>query len=398
MPASLSLRRITADGRYIPEIDGLRFVAIASVVLYHICLQWTGSSTAGGSVTPRPQVVHVLLHLERGVPIFFCISGLILGLPFARYHLCHGPQVCFSSYLLRRITRIEPPYLINQLLRFPLFLLVFHPGMRVAMRHLFASFFYLHGILYGTRPIIHPPSWSLEIEVQFYVLAPWIAAIVFRAQRPWLRRSLLLLAIAAASGLALQLSPIAHPRLALTLAAHLAPFLSGLLLADLYLNVFSTLPESWIWDLVSVPLWSAVFLVSNQAAILLLPFLVLALVPAAFRGRLLRPFFRLPAISTTGGMCYSLYLTHSLVLQICFFALARTALVAGSLTHLLAGVLLSVPAVLAVGTVYFVLIERPCMDRTWPVRLHAQLTTWFSRHPRTTPTAASKVRHLPFKS
>ncbi len=31
----LSLRRITSGGGYIPEVDGLRFVAIASVLIYH---------------------------------------------------------------------------------------------------------------------------------------------------------------------------------------------------------------------------------------------------------------------------------------------------------------------------------------------------------------------------
>ena len=30
------IRRITRDGRWIPEIDGLRFVAIMSVLLFHL--------------------------------------------------------------------------------------------------------------------------------------------------------------------------------------------------------------------------------------------------------------------------------------------------------------------------------------------------------------------------
>jgi peptidoglycan/LPS O-acetylase OafA/YrhL len=31
-----SFRRITSSGTFIPEIDGLRFVAIASVVMHHL--------------------------------------------------------------------------------------------------------------------------------------------------------------------------------------------------------------------------------------------------------------------------------------------------------------------------------------------------------------------------
>jgi len=32
----LSFKRITSSGSFIPEIDGLRFIAIASVVLFHL--------------------------------------------------------------------------------------------------------------------------------------------------------------------------------------------------------------------------------------------------------------------------------------------------------------------------------------------------------------------------
>ena len=34
--AFFSLRRVTSGGKFIPEIDGLRFVAIASVVISHV--------------------------------------------------------------------------------------------------------------------------------------------------------------------------------------------------------------------------------------------------------------------------------------------------------------------------------------------------------------------------
>jgi len=34
--AVFGLRRITSSGNFIPEIDGLRFIAILSVVLFHI--------------------------------------------------------------------------------------------------------------------------------------------------------------------------------------------------------------------------------------------------------------------------------------------------------------------------------------------------------------------------
>ena len=34
----LNFRRVTTQKRFIPQIDGLRFVAISSVVLFHLML------------------------------------------------------------------------------------------------------------------------------------------------------------------------------------------------------------------------------------------------------------------------------------------------------------------------------------------------------------------------
>jgi peptidoglycan/LPS O-acetylase OafA/YrhL len=29
----------------------------------------------------------------------------------------------------------------------------------------------MHGLLIGTKPILDPPAWSVEIEIQFYIIA-----------------------------------------------------------------------------------------------------------------------------------------------------------------------------------------------------------------------------------
>ena len=52
-----------------------------------------------------------------GVLLFFTISGFILGLPFARQYLVAARPVSFGFYR-RRVTRLEPPYLISMLLLF----------------------------------------------------------------------------------------------------------------------------------------------------------------------------------------------------------------------------------------------------------------------------------------
>src|SRR4051812_28720923 len=109
-----TLRRITSGGKYIGEIDGLRFVAISSVVAFHLFgyLAFYNHTTVG------PLFTTILHNGDRGVPLFFVISGFILAVPFASHHV-HGRQpVNLRGYFLRRLARLEPPYLLNLLVCF----------------------------------------------------------------------------------------------------------------------------------------------------------------------------------------------------------------------------------------------------------------------------------------
>src|SRR2546430_13501195 len=102
-------RRITTSGEVIPEIDGLRFIAIAAVILHHL----------GLFVSTQRQADEGLLLLgQNGVELFFAISGFILAVPFAMHYLNAGKRVKLSRYFVRRFTRLEPPYLLSLLLLF----------------------------------------------------------------------------------------------------------------------------------------------------------------------------------------------------------------------------------------------------------------------------------------
>jgi peptidoglycan/LPS O-acetylase OafA/YrhL len=102
----LRFRRITHNN-FIPQIDGLRFVAIASVVLFHIY-----SALETRSPIPIPRLPENL-DAKRGVELFFAISGFILGVPFASARFLNTPAVNLKQYFLRRLTRLEPPYIIS---------------------------------------------------------------------------------------------------------------------------------------------------------------------------------------------------------------------------------------------------------------------------------------------
>ena len=63
--------------------------------------------------------------------------------------------------------------------------------------NLIASLLYQHNLIYGHGSAINGVAWSLEVEVQFYLLAPLFAA-VFSIQSVLARRAVLLGAMSAA--------------------------------------------------------------------------------------------------------------------------------------------------------------------------------------------------------
>jgi peptidoglycan/LPS O-acetylase OafA/YrhL len=155
-------------------MDGLRCVAIAMVILFHLNGYLLAKSALHHS-EPSLQsdwLAQIAFVGFRGVELFFVISGFILGLPFAAHHLNDAPPVNLRKYYLRHLTRLEPPYFVTVALLFVLALWVQGKTAAALYPHLAASLFYLHNLIYGTPSPAIGVAWSLEIEVQFYVLVP----------------------------------------------------------------------------------------------------------------------------------------------------------------------------------------------------------------------------------
>jgi len=85
-------QRITSSGKFIAEIDGLRFVAIASVAMFqiHRYLENANQFTYTQPDASFKRCLVVFASGWRGVEIFFVISGFILALPFATRFLRQG--------------------------------------------------------------------------------------------------------------------------------------------------------------------------------------------------------------------------------------------------------------------------------------------------------------------
>ncbi len=367
------LSRVQSGGRYIPVIDGLRFAAIIPVVLFHwACYVRDKALLAGTPVEIGP----LLDNGRLGVQLFFAISGFILALPFAQSFLEKRPRPKLSDYFLRRVTRLEPPYLINLLLLFTLLCLK-NGGFADKIWHLLASCTYTHNLVYGEFSTINFVAWTLEIEVQFYLLAP-LLAYVFALEKTWLRRTVILTAML---GLPLFVW-LAGLKAELNLGGHIQYFLAGFLLADFYLESWRDDAPGMTWCDVALPL-IAVGVLSfdlwhDPLPLLALPFLVFAFCFCGFRGIWVRRFFSNPWIATIGGMCYTIYLYHVLLIWIIGPIGLRIKIGgAGFYGNIALQSLFLVPMVLAISAVLFAFFERPFMQRNW----HHRMWGWHKPPP-----------------
>ena len=357
------LSRISSSGRFIPEIDGLRFVAILGVVVFHIAVFMTSKT----GTTPHDLLYIVVSQGFFGVDLFFVISGFILALPFAESHLQGTSGVSLGRYYGRRLTRLEPPYLINLLVLFAWLVLRGHHTARELWGHLIASLFYVHAPVFHGGSVINPAAWSLEVEVQFYLLAPVLCQI-FRVRHVAARRTVLILIMllfSAGNGF-IQDKPVI---LSQTLPGYLHYFLLGILLADWYLVEGSRgVTKSAGWDLLGLAAWAALgvgLIKASTPRTALLPVILIATM-SAFRGRIASAIFSFPLLSTIGGMCYTIYLYHGLVIEevgLRSWSFYRPELPFWR-NYLVQLVLMGAP-ILAVGTVLFALFERPFMRPRW---------------------------------
>src|SRR5579884_2677036 len=293
----MKLGRVIAEGKFVPEIDGLRFIAISSVVAFHIYQ----SLIVKEGMIPFLVILDIFLQNgQRGVPLFFVISGFILGRRFAIPCLTLSVQPKLQDYFLRRLTRMEPPYLVALLGVFVG--LAFFTG-RHETGHLLASIFYIHNFVYGYPNPFFGLAWSLEIEAQFYCLLPFLATIYRLPRFP--RRAILL---------ACTLLGILHflplgARFNLSVLGFSQYFAAGMLFADFYSDGWRP-SQHWVFDLLSIVLWPSIFIIPDHVAWIVLPTFCIILYVSAFKSFLFKGLLTLRFFTIVGGMCYTIYLVH----------------------------------------------------------------------------------------
>jgi peptidoglycan/LPS O-acetylase OafA/YrhL len=155
--------------QYQPKIDGLRAIAVLSVVFYHLKI----SSFGGGFI---------------GVDIFFVISGYLI----TSIILSDKKRGTFNfkNFLIKRIKRLLPAIVFVALLTICFGFLILSPDDLINFsRSIITSIFFVSNILYWTesnyfnqisefKPFLH--TWSLGVEMSFYLIWPIILIFLIK--------------------------------------------------------------------------------------------------------------------------------------------------------------------------------------------------------------------------
>lgn len=370
------LSRKTSSTRFIPEIDGLRFFAIATVVIYH--LNTAFSREIGLSVNESIELLGgkstfsvggILVRLDLGVKVFFAISGFILALPFLKA-LNENRSIRIPSYFKRRLTRLEPPFIISLVLFSIVHIVVFHEKIANVLWHFSVGLFYSHGFVFGEPNFINPVTWSLETEAQFYVLVP-LLFFVFKIlnKNIWLIALLLALFI---GSMIFKNSTSDNGFLNASVFAYFVNFAVGIFFAWLYLNRhdYFQRTKNLAYDILGAVSIIGMFIFYKPQIdftnMIFFNLSILVFFFSAFCGRIFNHFFTRKWVYTIGGMCYSIYLLHYAFFHL-FVKFSKSLAFSHHYgVNLGIQIVTALPIVLFVSAVFFVFVERPCMNPEWP--------------------------------
>ncbi len=361
-PSLEKFRRITSGTGYLPEIDGLRFIAISWVVVLMHLSNIININLYGRQLITDEFVAKIILEGGNGVNFFFMISGFILALPFLKEKLYQGPKVSLKQYYWRRLTRLEPPYIAALLIAFFLVVVAGKYSFSELAPHFLASLFYLHNVIFDSQSKVLGVAWSLEVEVQFYLLAPFLSYVFLLKSTIW--RRLLLLLLIGLGGLK-QFNDSWNP--ASPFINFACFFLLGMLLADLYASKWRLINNSRLCGWSGIIIFAGLHFVFSPDGIGLF-FLKMCLLAVFFYIGITNPGWKrllsIQWISIIGGMCYSIYLLHLLIMAMATKLLEKIPVENKLAGYLLYAILILAAVLLGCG-LFYRLVEQPCMKREW---------------------------------
>ncbi len=273
-------------------LTSIRFFAALYVLGFHLAL------AGGSSWMPLLQttLVQILRLGYTGVSFFFCLSGFVLALTY-----CHArPGFTNRNFYVARFARIYPALVAYLLLDLPRFLhnqIHFeHQSLHNIGWALSVSFGALEA-WFPNLPALDNPSWSISVEIFFYLLFPVLGSWLWRLSGMWMLLSSLTLYFCSILPI---LYLLMHHVIAHTLdnnpISHLPEFILGMAIARLYVEI--TLRPQWT---AAASRYSPAALVGSAVTFLVIPVFQIAVPSSLLQHALLVPLYGLVILALAAG-------------------------------------------------------------------------------------------------
>jgi len=159
--------------KHLYELDFVRCIAILLVVFFHFGLY----------LDFIPGYFTIVRAGSMGVQLFFILSSFLLSQQFVKSQLKNIAFPSIKDYVLKRILRIVPLFLLSSLVLF-----------FIRFREVDTSFSsIIHYVFFLEDLRINPVVWSLFIEMRFYLALPLIFLLIKKMDNPWATRILILI-------------------------------------------------------------------------------------------------------------------------------------------------------------------------------------------------------------
>jgi peptidoglycan/LPS O-acetylase OafA/YrhL len=340
VPGNTKLRPPFKASRRIPELDGLRGLAIGMVVLVHYV--WF-------AYLIHPTKLSGLLYglsrpLWSAVDLFFVLSGFLIGGNLLDSHNCSN---YFSQFYIRRFCRLLPVYFLFVGFAAVVYRFVYHPIGSPVDIFFDGRLPWLAYLTFGQNlwmaklnrigPLVLAITWAFAVEVQFYFVMPAIIRLVRSSALPYI----CIAGIVAAPFLRLYFVYGFKDNLWATyllLPSRMDSLLMGLLCAYCVRR-----PKIWaflnerpgaVWKVLLTLFVGTPVLITNGIPFTLMWVVVgygwtalfysaiLILVLTNFKHRLSR-VFRSRVLTGLGSISYGVYLFHTIIYSLCMWLFFR---------------------------------------------------------------------------
>lgn len=346
---------------HIKELDGVRGLAIALVIVWHyIGVPLEGEGLFAAIIRGATRLTY------SGVDLFFVLSGFLIGRILME---AKGSTNFFKVFYIKRVFRIFPLYyllIIGYLLFIATGLDGWVPWLFGESLPMWSYPLFLQNLFMVDHfgPHFLGISWSLAVEEQFYLLLPLTIFLIPRKAVPWIAIIGILAAPVIRYVLPGQLGFV-------VLFARMDSLLAGVLLAWLYLekDAWALVKQhsNWLW----LPLLGCIAAASLLSLRIisygpLNPSMLTLLYTSAVALALARPDsgiaggLRSSWLSYLGKISYGIYIYHQVVAGVVFKLVLDSEPGIGSIPELLT-TSLCVAVTLGVASASFYWFEKPIL-------------------------------------